>query len=516
MKKRTVATLLAIVMMLGVLVSGCGPKGAKVATDDSENVKLKWVLGGLGQQKDSMMVWDEFNQKLANYLPNTTVDFEVIPFSDYAEKWRLMAASNENVDLVWVGWMLTLAEEAQKGSLMALDEYLPLVPDLTAELPEYLINLGRVNNKVYCIPNYQIQTNLPYGTKTQKVLADQYLDVAKVTQNFDKQDKPTKEDYKVFEDYLAKLQEAGKLQKGVSKSFLDYILGYIGRGPWYENIVANACVDIRDPELKVYNRLTDFPENNEYYEIANDWFKKGYIRKDILSVQSYSADEYKEDGYVLWSHSSFEGASEIDSAQYGFDILSIPTFQDLYIPSTRPSSNTGIARVSKHPDRAIKLIELMNTKKGAELFNLLTFGIEGVHYNKTETENVIDFLGTSAPGVSSDDNYGFYNWVLGNIFNGYETQYDTEGWNDYVLHDVNEKAEPSPLIGFTLDTTPIKLEIAQYTAIMKEYEYVNLGTNDNWAELLAERNEKLELAGSNKIVEEVARQLDEWKKVTGK
>jgi len=125
-------------------------------------------------------------------------------------------------------------------------------------------------------------------------------------------------------------------------------------------------------------------------------------------------------------------------------------------------------------------------------------------------------LGQSAPGVSSDDNYGFNNWVIGNIFNGYETQFDVEGWNDYVLHDVNETAEPSPLIGFTLDTTPIKLEIAQYTAIMKEYEYINLGTNENWAELIAERNEKLELAGSSKIVEETARQLEEWKKLTGK
>jgi len=221
MKRRKIAAFLATIMVLGVLMGGCAKKGTTVSTDENEVVELKWVLGGLGQQKDSLMVWEEFNQKLENYLPNTKVNFEVIPFSDYAEKWRLMAASNENVDLVWVGWMLTLAEEAQKGSLMALDEYLPLVPDLTAELPEYLINLGRVNNKVYCIPNYQIQTNLPYGTKTQKALAEQYLDIEKVTANFDKQEVPTKEDYQVFEDYLAKLQAEGKLQKGVARSFLN-------------------------------------------------------------------------------------------------------------------------------------------------------------------------------------------------------------------------------------------------------------------------------------------------------
>lgn len=95
-------------------------------------------------------------------MPNTSVEFEVIPYADFAEKWRLMSASKEEVDLVWVGWMLNLYEEAQKGSLMALDELLPLATDLTSELPEYLFDLAKVNGKIYCVPNYQIMTQLPY------------------------------------------------------------------------------------------------------------------------------------------------------------------------------------------------------------------------------------------------------------------------------------------------------------------------------------------------------------------
>lgn len=511
MKKRLFAVLLAMIIVIISFASGCTKK--TTVSDDGGHVTLKWVLGGNGQPKDAEMVWAEFNKTLQKYLPNTTVEFEVIPYADYAEKWRLMAAAQEEVDLVWVGWMLDLYEEASKGSLLAMDDYLELVPDLAAELPEYLIDLGRVNGKLYSIPNYQIQTTLPYGTKTQKELAEQYLDIEAVTKTFDKNTAPTKEDYKIFDDYLAKLKADGKLQKGVSKSFLDYILGCIGRGPWMENIAGNACIDVRNDELKVYNRLTDFPENEAYFEIVNDWFKKGYIRKDILSVQDHKADEYKEDGYVLWSHSSFKGASETDSAKYGFEILSIPTHQHMYIPFMRPSSKTGIARTSENPERAMKLLELMNTEKGKELYNLLVFGLEGVHYEKTDKENIINWLGSSAPGVSSDDPYGFNNWAIGNIFNGYETQYDAEGWNDYIKNDVNVNAEPSPLIGFTLDTSPIKLELAQYDSIMKEYEYVTLGTNDNWKELIAERNEKLKKAGSDKIVEEVRRQIEEWKKV---
>ena len=511
MKKRMLAIMLAMVLVIAAFATGCTKK--ETAADNGGEVTLKWLLGGNGQPKDGEMVWKEYNKQLQEYLPNTKVDFEVIPFSDFAEKWRLMAAAQEEVDLLWVGWMLDLYEEANKGSLLAMDDYLHLVPDLTAELPEYLIDLGRVKGKLYAVPNYQIQTSLPYGTKTQKALAEKYLDIEAVTKNFDKDTHPVKEDYQVFEDYLAKLKAEGKLQKGVSKSFLDYILGCIGRGPWMETVAGNARIDVRDPELKVYNFLTDFPENEDYFAITNDWFKKGYIRKDILSVQDHKADENKEDGYVLWSHSSFKGASETDSAKYGFDILSIPTHQLIYIPFTRPSSKTGISRTTKNPERSIKLLELMNTQKGKDMFNLLTFGLEGVHYEKTDKENIINWLGDSAPGASADAPYGFNNWAIGNIFNGYETQYDAEGWNDYIKNDVNVNAEPSPLIGFTLDTSPIKLELAQYSAIMKEYEYVTLGTNDNWKELIAERNAKLKKAGSDKIVEEVRRQIEEWKKI---
>ena len=77
--------------------------------------------------------------------------------------------------------------------------------------------------------------------------------------------------------------------------------------------------------------------------------------------------------------------------------------------------------------------------------------------------------------------------------------------------DINGHATPSPLTGFTLDTTPIKLELAQYAAIEKEYSYIEFGTNDNFKELLEERNEKYKQAGSDKIIEEIRKQVNAFK-----
>jgi putative aldouronate transport system substrate-binding protein len=507
---RTLALVLALCMVFAAFV-GCGKK-EKTFEASTDEVTLKWVMGGVGKLPDSDAVWAEFNKELQKLLPNTTVEFEVIPYSEFAEKWNLMAASREQVDIVWAGYMLDLKEEVRKGSFMELDALMEFAPDVKAEIPEAVIDLDRIGGKLYAIPCYQMMTNLPYGAKVQAEQAEKYgLDAEAITAAFKDKEPITKEDFKVFEDYLEKLKENGELKMGVSKSFLDQIMGYMkGFGQYKTMITSNAMIDVRDPELKVYDSLKT--ENDmAYYELVNEWFKKGYIRKDILSITDHAADEGKKEGYTLWAGSCFKGDSERMTAKYGFPVQTIPIIQRLEIPHRTPTTNTAISKTSVDPVRSMQLINLINSKKGAHLYNMLVFGLEGKHYKKV-SDTEIEWLLKEVPGSSSNNEYGYDAWALGNTFNAYQTQFDTPGWNDYILNEVNEKAEPSPLIGFSLDPAPIKLEIAQYSAIWKEYLYLDLGATPNYKELIAERNEKLKKAGSDKIVEEVARQLDEWKK----
>ena len=198
--------------------------------------------------------------------------------------------------------------------------------------------------------------------------------------------------------------------------------------------------------------------------------------------------------------------------KFGYPILSFPLFQDLCIPAERPSTSMGIPATAQDPVRSIKLLELLNTEKGKDLYNLLVFGIEGTHYKKV-SETEIEWLDAAAPGASIDNRYGYDAWAIGNTFNAYDTQYDTPGWKEYIKEEVNGTAKMCPLIGFSMDTAPIKLELAQYNAIMKEYEYLKYGANDNYKELLEERNQKLKKSGSDKIVEEARKQVEAWKKI---
>ena len=96
--KRVIAIVSAVVIGLTAL-SGCKEKGS------SDNVTLKWFIQGPGVLKDSKEVWAEFNKELQEYMPGVTVEFEVTPPSEYAEKWGYIASSGEQVDLAWVGYM---------------------------------------------------------------------------------------------------------------------------------------------------------------------------------------------------------------------------------------------------------------------------------------------------------------------------------------------------------------------------------------------------------------------------
>lgn len=502
--KKTIA-ILAAAACAGSVMAGCGKK----ETSADEKVKLTWVFGGPGTLEDSDMVWGEYNKLLEDYLPNTTVNFKCIPHADYAEKWRLMSAAQEDVDIAWVGWQLNFIDEVSMGSYLDMTELINKYgQDMKKEFPDWLLDLTSINGKIYAIPNYQMMAS-PIGALVPKEHIDKgWIDLDAANKVFNGEKVITKEDYKIFEDYLTTVLKNEKNPPRVSKQFLTrgikWNIGLPAEGR--EIITCNAVVKAGDKSCKVYDLINDFPGNYDYYDIVNDWYNKGIIRKDILE----NPEETEGDDYVLWWCQMLKGAENSFAPRYSREMVSFTTDPEIFVPYKGSSTNTAIASQSKHPDRAMQLLNLMNSKKGAPLLNMATYGIEGKHYKKTG-ENSIEFLEKETIG-SANNKYGYENWALGNALDTYTTQYNFDGWNEYIDKEINRKAIPSCLMGFTLDTAPIKMEIAQYQAIMKEYEYLDAGTTPNYKEKLKERNAKLKAGGSDKIVEEVQRQVNKWMK----
>ena len=193
--------------------------------------------------------------------------------------------------------------------------------------------------------------------------------------------------------------------------------------------------------------------------------------------------------------------------QNGFPITVIPQNEEYYFDGGS-ATGTAISSKSEHPERAMQVLDLMNTQKGKDLYNELVFGIEGTHYNKVSDTRAEMLSYQSEPDSNSP--YGQYKWVIGNTFNAYEIQSDPVGWNEYVK-GINEAAIPSPLIGFMFDNTNVKIEQAQVDAIVQEFSRaLNSGAIADYDSYYAEMMEKLNVAGIEKLRAEVQRQVDEF------
>ncbi|WP_169447638.1 DUF3502 domain-containing protein [Paenibacillus daejeonensis] len=500
-------------LVAAVIVSGCsndsvnlpntgeGPNatpGGQVA--EADPVTLKWMLGGPGKQQDSDRVWAEFNERLQAYLPNTTVEFEIVPFSEYRERWQLMSASQERVDLAWHGYVMPLADEVSKGAYLPLNELInEHAPELLETIPQWVFDLVTFDGDIYAVPNYQQMTDLRLGMRTPKELADEFLDKEKAEEIFFAREATPLDQasYDVLSEYFEKLKQAGRIQKGVSDAiWTDHNKGII---------LANPYVIPFDDKTYTVSLADELPERILQQQVAREWFQKGYVREDILSNTNRRQDEGKPDGYIAYFHENFEGQSLRESGKRGFPVEVVAMQKEFQISRLNSATNTAIARQSKHPDRAMQLLSLIQSEEGKELYRLLVNGIEGEHYTVV-SENRIELTDFGETQDTAQHPYSLPKWVVGNTFNAYETQFDEEGWNDYVL-ELHETATIHLLVGFQPDLESVRTELAQISAINQEYLLTEYSTRP-LDEIRAEKVDRIERAGGNRVKELLQEQVD--------
>ena len=107
--------------------------------------------------------------------------------------------------------------------------------------------------------------------------------------------------------------------------------------------------------------------------------KKGYIRKDIATVVDRNAD-ITAGRYVTLLGTYKPGLDTQYSQRLGVEMLAIPMGEAYIKASSGSETMTAINVNSKHPEEAMKLLNLVYTDK--EIYNELLYGIEDVHYTK--------------------------------------------------------------------------------------------------------------------------------------
>ncbi|WP_018759025.1 ABC transporter substrate-binding protein [Paenibacillus terrigena] len=493
MKKQWLKLFAGVISFVLVLTACGGAKEEQKAADGKQNeelppVELVWNFPLSAIPQDLATVQEAVN-KITKEKINATVKLQAHTFADYNQKMNTIVASGEKYDVAWVAnWNWDYLQNQSKGAFLELDDLIQQnAPDLLKSMPDFVWDAAKIQGKIYAIPNYQTVTKKE-GFVIQKRFADIYnLDVSSI---------------KKFEDIEPFLKQ---IKEGESPDVVPFLNDKSGRfslmyqSQGLEAINNVVGVELQNPDKPI--NLFETPQYKHYLDVMRDWYTKGYINENAATLKNKN-DIIKTGNAAVQFHNVLKPGGEVEAkaANGGNDVIYVPITDAYASTGTVITTMQSISKNSKNPERAMMFINLLNTDK--ELYNAISYGVEGKHYKKV-SDNVVQ--------INKDGGYApNANWVFGNTFNAYLV----EGMDPSVMEQTkkeNETAQKSPLMGFKFDNTPVMAEIANLATVIDEHlPGLDTGTVDPNTNLKVFQD-KLKQAGIDKVIEEMAKQIEAWK-----
>lgn len=549
MKKRTICLLLAMIMVLSIVLAGCSKTAETPAADETpattepaettdntetpeapeetaepalEQKTIQLMITGAGKQANSDKVWAAFNEQLQQYVPNTTVEFIDVPFEEYSEKFSQVLASGEGVDLAWTGWLINKPQNIADGNLMPLDdllaEYGQGIVDILGE-NDVEIHRNADDGKLYYLPSWQGLVGDRRGwlvvTEIAELAGDTWIEDTEAALNKWRNNYSGIEDFQAVLDqatkYLAAAKEAGKLGAGINTgrafgwSMYNGMYSFLGVGGAEIGITyCDGTFTVKDGVAGEHYKL--------YAKTMADWYKEGYIRSDIMSVDTSTLTMPKNgeitDTTYVFSCDPYltEADQEAAIADAGMDMTYLPIEENAYLILGGDTSY-AIPYCADEPERAMMVLNAIYSQP--DLYNTLIYGIEGEDY----TKNADGTITTSYVGASptADDSYGIQRWIIGScknalINNGTDPNYYAD------LEALEETARVNPFLNFTFDRTNVEGICASILNVYYEYgpQIDNGVAGDNWEELYNNYMAARKDAGIEELVTEFQNQLNAY------
>lgn len=434
---------------------------------------------------------------------NTTVHLNIIEMGNYIQQVNLMMSSNEKLDLMVTlpGGPAHFNSMTSQKQLMditdMLDEY---APDLMKLIPEDWLAATTIDGRIYSVTSYGDKaTPLNFICRTD-ILEETGIDPATIKNAND------------LETLFAKVKELHPELVAVapgSKKILTapYLIDADGNFVKYDNLGDgdNSLVGIME------NDGTTIQNNylrQEYIDTSlrfKKWYDNGWVYKDGSNYNEGAQELIKAGTAFSCFQMLAMDANASQNAACGHDVTLIQLDDD-------PMLSTGAFRkfswavptTATEPEAAVKFMNLIYTD--AEVLNLLTWGVEGVHY-RTMEDGSIDFLEGQDPS-----NCGYYigdeTAILGNGFlakvrNGQATDLRARS------EKANLEATVSQFNGFGFNGDGFENEVAGITNTIEEYRptFANgLYTEEYYNEFI----QKLKDNRVEKYLAYIQQQLDEW------
>ena len=500
-----------------------------------EPVTLKWYYPE-AEKEGTADVIKVFNEKLAEVLPNTTVEFVFV--SDYETSWPMYLAGEEEMDIAWEGWYTPFYQDALDGNVIGLtnliNEYAPnLVKEM--EIWESSYASCTLDGEVYGIPS--IQPTIPESQSWRvDYILEPYLDLEALMTEFHTTAKATEKQIDIFESAVQAAIDDGAIEVGDTSWHIDAAFanwgtrGYISLG---NNIYFDA-----EAENPVPIHFWEIPEVKMLVKYFAKWYDWGWITETQLLDQLPEGSRsllYINNAYNQnWSGASEIGVKENEKDLDGYEKLMLLTNkpEQGYIGvSSFGSASTYqvIPFTSKNPERAIMLLNILHDEAGTvgnDLMNLLCYGFEEnseeaekygwCNYTAVEKDGQLQ-VDTTVRG-DAESKHGMTNWIMGNT---YKIMSDggaltTAASKEYAMNfytEIYPNMISTALAGMFVDTSDVQLSIENMNTVWQEYMeqiYGGCGGVDSVDTLMDTALEKITNAGLDEVKANLQAQIDAY------
>ncbi len=498
--KKIVALLLASVMVLGLL-AGCGSNApaetnqsasAQTEKKDDKIVELKWYTVG-GHQPTNYDAWKAEMDAYLEEKIGVHLDIEVVGWGDWDQRRNMIVSTNEPYDIMFTE-NANYYENVNMGAFADISGLLDGVPALRDSIPQDYWDACTVGNGLYAVPTYK-DSSATYFFVYDEALADatgmDYLDAHTFPEAV--------EVMEAMQQITTDLHAAGEPVCRLHQKGLDAI--YQGK---YDD-VSSGCPAIGvsykggKPEVVSVFEQEDVIAD---LEILEDMYQKGIINADaniLTEVSGYNACGVAQGwpfaGQTAWGMQLGKGKGrlKVAVAQWGDTVLSNSTVQ---------GSLNCISASCQHPEKALQLLELVNTD--SKVRDMLYYGLEGENFEYTADGKVKKLL-DAEPWPMAGYTQGTFFKVTPEVSDMNPEGYD---WANEEVKVQNENAIASPILGFSLDMAPIASELKAVKAIFTEWcASLMTGSNPDAREQMLSA---MYDAGLQTVIDEVQRQIDVW------
>lgn len=246
-------------------------------------------------------------------------------------------------------------------------------------------------------------------------------------------------------------------------------------------------------------------ETKEYMNAlkrVRKWYLAGFMGKDGLERTETVYKKIQNNKLFSYAYRGKPGVEQQETMSCGTEMVCVQLGENIVSHNSPAAMPWAITNNTASAQKAMELLNLLYTDK--DILNLLCYGIENVHYVKTEDGHI------TYPEKNNINIFIGNAWRMPNQFLTYVWEGSSLNlWEEMRLF--NKNAIQGKDFGFNFDIEPVSTKYILLEDIYRRYKSILENGLVDPKEGLEEMNKEMKANFIDEVIEEKQRQFDEWR-----